>query len=49
MKKNAPEDLKEKVYDGEIKTNKEYQGLKRQSELFPRCNDMGKFPTLGRL
>src|SRR5699024_50693 len=32
MKKNAPEDLKEKVYDGEIKTNKEYQGLKRQLE-----------------
>src|SRR5699024_5781594 len=32
MKKNAPEDLKEKVYDGEIKTNKEYQELKRQLE-----------------
>src|SRR5699024_2676029 len=32
MKKNAPEELKQKVYDGDITTNKEYQELKRQLE-----------------
>lgn len=34
MKKNAPEDLKQKVLDGDITTNKEYQQLqKEKSEL----------------
>src|SRR5699024_6301270 len=32
MKKNAPEELKQKVYDGDITTNKQYQELKRQLE-----------------
>src|SRR5699024_2970116 len=32
MKKNAPEELKQKVYEGDITTNKEYQELKRQLE-----------------
>lgn len=30
MKKNAPEELKQKVYDGDITTNKEYQEMKRK-------------------
>ncbi|WP_204190689.1 MULTISPECIES: hypothetical protein [unclassified Staphylococcus] len=34
MKKNAPEDLKQKVLDGDITTNKEYQQLQQEkSEL----------------
>src|SRR5699024_9246945 len=38
MKKNAPEDLKEKVYDGDITTNKEYQQLlKERKELEQRA------------
>src|SRR5699024_7743198 len=30
MKKNAPEELKQQVYDGDITTNKEYQEMKRK-------------------
>lgn len=30
MKKNAPEDLKQKVLDGDITTNKEYQQLQKE-------------------
>lgn len=38
MKKNAPEDLKEKVYEGDITTNKEYQQLlKERKELEQRA------------
>lgn len=32
MKKNAPEELKNKVFDGDITTNKEYQEMKRKLE-----------------
>src|SRR5699024_7753420 len=32
MKKNAPEDLKEKVYDGDITTNKEYKKLLKERD-----------------
>lgn len=31
MKKNAPEDLREKVYNGDITTHKEYKRMKKQS------------------
>src|SRR5690625_1355616 len=30
MKKNAPEELRQKVFDGDIKTNKEYQDLLKE-------------------
>src|SRR5699024_5160425 len=32
MKKNAPEELKEKVYDGDITTNKQYQEMMKQRD-----------------
>ena len=33
MKKNAPEDLKQKVLDGDITTNKEYKQLQQEKEV----------------
>src|SRR5699024_1110566 len=38
MKKNAPEELKEKVYDGDITTNKQYQDeIKAREEAEKRA------------